>query len=104
LNVLLDESVPRLMARHLTEHAVQTVRDLGWLGIKNGALLSLANGKFDLLLTADQSLPYQQRVGGRQIAIRILPTNHWPTLKNHIGEIRSEINMAEPGTCERIEF
>jgi hypothetical protein len=83
---------------------VTTVRDLGWLGIKNGALLTLADEKFDVLLTADQSMPHQQRLAKRRIGIRILPTNEWGVIRNHLRKIEDALDSVQPGTCERIEF
>ena len=57
MRLLLDECVPKRLKRELPGHEVRTVQDMGWAGIKNGALLALADGQFDTLLTVD-------RVGG----------------------------------------
>jgi uncharacterized repeat protein (TIGR03803 family) len=63
------------LKRVLTGHAVQTVQEAGWAGIKNGELLALAETNFDVFLTADQNLRYQQNLQGRTVAIVELPTN-----------------------------
>ena len=57
MRVLLDECVPRKLGRELTEHAVLTVTERGWSGIKNGKLLALAETEFEVFLTVDQNLP-----------------------------------------------
>ena len=53
MRLLLDECVPKRLKRELLGHEVKTVQDMGWAGIKNGALLKLADGQFDALLTDD---------------------------------------------------
>lgn len=75
MKILLDECVPWPMHRLLTGHACSTVQDLGWGGIKNGDLLQRAEGEFDLFITSDQNLRYQQNLTGRRIAILELSTN-----------------------------
>lgn len=62
MKVLLDECVPRKLRRELTEHAVLTVTERGWSGIKNGELLALAETEFEVFLTVDQNLKYQQNL------------------------------------------
>lgn len=56
MRVLLDECVPRQLRRELPGHDVRTVQEMGWTGTENGALLHLANGRFDVLLTVDQRI------------------------------------------------
>jgi hypothetical protein len=63
------------MHRLLSGHACSTVQDLGWGGIKNGDLLQRAEGEFDLFVTSDQNIRYQQNLSGRRIAILELSTN-----------------------------
>jgi predicted nuclease of predicted toxin-antitoxin system len=66
MKILLDECTPHVLKRFLTDFEVTTVQELGWTGITNGALLQLAEGEFDVLITSDQSLKYQQNLTGRQ--------------------------------------
>ena len=77
MRVLLDESLPRRLARLLPEHDVRTVAAMGWTGIQNGELLRLAVGSFDAFLTADQNLEHQQNLDTLPIAVVVLtaPTN-----------------------------
>jgi predicted nuclease of predicted toxin-antitoxin system len=72
VRVLLDESLPRTLVRHLSTVAAETVYDRGWSGLKNGELLEVASESFDVFLTADQSLPYQQNLSGYGIRVVVL--------------------------------
>jgi len=72
MRLLLDECVPKRLKRELPGHDVQTVQDMGWAGIKNGALLKLAAGQFDALLTVDQGIEYQQNLSGLSISVVVM--------------------------------
>ena len=66
MRLLLDECVPKQLTRELLGHEAKTVQDMGWAGLKNGALLKLADGKFD---AADQGIEYQQNLSGLKISV-----------------------------------
>jgi len=70
--VLLDENLPRLLKRDLPGFEVRTVAEMGWAGVKNGKLLRLAEAEFDILVTADQNLSYQQPVTTFQLGFAVL--------------------------------
>lgn len=72
MRVLLDESLPRRLARLLPGHAVMTVPACGWAGTRNGRLLALAAERFDVFVTADQNLQYQQNLAALPIAVVVL--------------------------------
>ena len=72
MRLLLDESVPRRLKRHLTAHEVDSVHDRNWDGLKNGALLRAAEAEYDVLVTADQKLPYQQNLPNFRIRLVVL--------------------------------
>ena len=72
MKLLLDECLPKLIRRSLPGHAVMTVTERGWNGIKNGRLLALAAPEFDAFLTADQNLGYQQNQGALALAVVVL--------------------------------
>ena len=81
MKILLDESVPQKL-RLIIEggHTVVTAWYQGWSGLKNGALLNAAEkAGFDLFITADQELSYQQNLTGRKMALVVLSTNNWPS-------------------------
>src|SRR5262245_30573578 len=72
MRILLDECVPQPLRNDLTGHDVRTVRQMGWTGIQNGDLLRLAEEAFDLFLTVDRSLQYQQNLSSTRITIIVL--------------------------------
>jgi len=75
MKILLDECVPWTMRRLLAGHDCTNVQKRGWGGTKNGDLLQLAEAEFDLFITSDQSLRYQQNLAGHRLAILELSTN-----------------------------
>ena len=77
MRVLLDECVPRGLRAELPGHEVKTVAEAGWAGVKNGALLQLAANHFDVLLTVDRNLEYQQSFSALTIAVIVIdvPSN-----------------------------
>jgi hypothetical protein len=72
MRVLLDENLPRKLTEHLVGHECRTVVECGWAGKKNGELLALADPLFDVLLTLDKNLPYQQNLNTKRIAVLIV--------------------------------
>ena len=72
MRILLDENLPRKLAGHLIGHTCRTVVECGWSGKKNGELLGLADPHFDVLLTLDKNLPYQQNLDTKRIAVLIV--------------------------------
>ena|ERR1700719_2667100 len=71
MHVLLDECVPKRLRTELTAHAVRTVAEMGWSGIKNGELLQKAASDFDCFLTVDRNLQFQQRIDALPLAVLI---------------------------------
>jgi predicted nuclease of predicted toxin-antitoxin system len=72
MRILLDECLPTSLKRDITDHQVATVVEMGWSGMKNGRLLTIAETYFDILLTVDKGIEYQQNLESRQIAVAIL--------------------------------
>ena len=72
MRILLDECLPRRLKVHLVGHECRTVPEAGWAGKRNGELLELAEGSYDVFLTLDKGTQYQQNLSGRGIAILIL--------------------------------
>jgi hypothetical protein len=70
---------------------------MGWSALTNGDLLAAAETKFDLLLTTDQNLRYQQNLTGRKLAILVLPTTNWPEIQKHTTEVMDAISAIKPG-------
>lgn len=72
MRLLLDESLPRRLAKHLSDTEVDTVYDRGWSGLKNGDLLRAAEAEYDVFVTPDQDLQYQQNLQGFGIGVVVL--------------------------------
>ncbi len=100
MKIILDESTPQKLRLLINaSHTVVTTWFQGWSGLKNGALLSAAEAAgFDLFITADQELSYQQNLTGRKMALLVLSTNNWGLIKAHIVQILAAINSATPGS------
>ena len=96
MRVLLDECVPRPLRKLLPDHQVQTVQEAGWEGKHNGELLLLAQTRFDVFVTADKNLRYQQKLNSRKIGIVELPTNDWSILKQIGSAIDDAIRSLGP--------
>ena len=104
MRVLLDECVPRRLRAELPGHEVRTVEEAGWSGIKNGALLQLAASQFDVLLTVDRSLEYQQNFSGVTIAVVVIeaPSNDISILRPLMQAVRAALPNTKPGTVTRV--
>lgn len=102
--MLLDECVPRKLRRELAEHEVLTVTERGWSGIKNGKLLALAEAEFDVFLTVDQNLKYQQNLRAFNIGIILLVArnNRLKTLLPLMSEARKALDNIKPGDLIRV--
>lgn len=97
MKVLLDECCPGPLKDSLLGVDVSTVEMVGWKGIKNGKLVAAADGAYDVLVTADKSLRYQQNLKNRKIAILELPFNSWKRLQPIIPSIQVALNSIKPG-------
>jgi predicted nuclease of predicted toxin-antitoxin system len=104
VKVLVDECVPLKLVRLLTGHTFSTAQQKDWDGFTNGKLLTLAEPEFDLFLTSDRNLQYQQNLQGREIAILLLSTNHWPTLKKQVLLVQTALDKIRPGEFLRVEI
>ena len=106
MKIILDESAPQKLRLLIdSRHFVVTTWFQGWSGLKNGALLAAAEADgFDLFITADQELSYQQNLTGRRMAILVLSTNNWGVVKQHIDRITLAIDASAPGGYEFLEI
>ncbi len=99
MRVLLDECVDRRILRHLAGHDATTVSKRGWSGIKNGHLLALAEKEFDVLVTMDRNLSFQQSLPKFRIALIVLRSrsSRLGDLLPLVPEMVSAISSAKPG-------
>jgi hypothetical protein len=103
--ILLDNNAPRGLVRALAGHTVTEARERGWATLKNGELLSVAEqAGFDVLVTADKNIRYQQNLGGRRIAIIVLSQLRWTLVRKRLVEIASAVNAASPGGVAEVEI
>jgi hypothetical protein len=104
MRILLDECVPAGLALELVGHEVHTVPQMGWASQENGALLALAEGKFDVFLTTDQRISYQQAVAKFSIALVVLVArrNKIEFLLRLLPELQRVLPSVEPGQVYRV--
>src|ERR1044071_9273441 len=104
MKVLLDECVPRKLRRELQEHEVLTVTERSWSGMKNGKLLALAEAEFDVFLTVDQNLKYQQNLKAFKIGVILLVArnNRLKTLLPLMPEARETLENIRAGEFVRV--
>lgn len=105
MRLLLDESVPRRLRRALPGHVVKTAGEMGWGGVKNGALLAIAATEFALFVTVDKNLPYQQNVATLPIAVVVLNahSNELHALLPLVPQLEEAIATLSPRTLVQIE-
>ena len=97
MKILIDESLPRFTLQLVQGHEAYTVQYMGWTGIKNGALLRRAEGQFDVFLTADKNLRYQQNLTERTLAIVVFPSNKLSVVKQLAMSLQQTLAAATPG-------
>ncbi len=103
--ILLDENVPANLRRLLIGHDVKPVYLMGWSGLANGKLIAAAEADgFDILVTADSNIRYQQNLVGRRIALVVLSTNIWPTIRSDPESVRRAVDSAQPGSYTAVSF
>jgi hypothetical protein len=105
MRVLSDQGTPLPIARSLAAHTVRTTRQEGWATLKNGDLLQMAEeAGFEVLLTTDNSIAYQQNLRSRKIAIVVLTRNRWRIVQRTIPKIVAAVDAATPGSYQLIEI
>jgi len=105
MRVLFDQGTPVPLRGFLNSHTVTTVYEMGWSRTRNGDLLQLADQQmFDVFLTTDQNLKYQQNLTDRQIAIVVLPTTSWPVIQKHTAKIAAVFDSIAPGDFIEMDF
>ena len=104
--ILFDHATPRGVARCLTGHTVITAYDQGWDRLTNGLLLSAAEqANFDVLLTTDRGIRYQQNLSGRKIALVVLTgATKWSRVRLHLDRILAAINAATPESYTEVDI
>ncbi|MCX6590884.1 MAG: hypothetical protein NTZ56_05110 [Acidobacteria bacterium] len=105
MRILFDQATPVPLRKYLSGHLVRTAAQQGWDQRQNGDLLEAAEAAgFDLLITTDQNMRYQQNLSGRRIALVILGKGNWPLIKPHAERVVMAVNQAHPGSFEEVEI
>ena len=104
MRILLDESLPRKLALELTGHEVQTVQKRGWSGLKNGVLLRTAGQEFQVFLTGDQNMEFQQNPAALPISVIVIVavSNRIETLRPLVPEVLEALQGIRPGQLVRV--
>ena len=104
MRILLDESLPRPLGLALIGHNVSTVQEQSWNSLSNGALLRQAAGTFDVLMTADRNIEFQQNLATLPIAIIVLvaDSNRLESLEPLIPEVLELLKTLSPKTLVRV--
>jgi predicted nuclease of predicted toxin-antitoxin system len=104
--IVFDNGTPRTLARYLVDHHMVTeARARGWDELGNGELLTAAEAAgFEVLVTTDKNLAYQQNLAGRKIAIVALGKGRWSLIKPHVAKVVAAVNAATPGSFSEVEI
>ncbi len=103
--ILFDHGTPAPLGSFLTDHIVKKTKDLGWDTMTNGELLKAAEeAGFDVFLTTDKNIRYQQNLADRNIAILVLGNSRWPIVQQHVERVVAAIALAKPGIFKEIEI
>ncbi len=103
MKIVFDQGTPVPLRRHLAAHSVTTIGELGWSSLSNGILLDVAEqAGYELLITTDQNLRYQQNLTHRKLAILVLSSTSWPRITLRLDAIRNTVNEMSSGDYREI--
>lgn len=103
--ILFDNGTPAPLRYALKGHVVVEAIERGWDRFGNGDLIAAAEAAgFELLLTTDKNMRYQQDLKGRRIAFVVIGNQQWPTLRRHIEKVVAAVNAATPGSFAEVEI
>jgi hypothetical protein len=105
MKILFDNGTPKPIARCLIGHDVTYARRIGWHEMENGELIQRAEeAGYDVLLSTDKNIRYQQNLSGRKIALVILVNPQWPTVRMHLDRIAATVDTAVPGSYIEVDI
>lgn len=96
MKIIIDECVPSIVKRGLPSRNIVSVQEMGWAGVKNGKLLKLVSTEFDVFITSDKNLRYQQNLAEIDLAIILLPSNQVPAIKDLLPQIDTALSAISP--------
>lgn len=105
MRVLFDQATPVPIRKFLIGHVVSTAAQQQWDTLKNGELLTAAEqAGFDIFLTTDRNMLYQQSMAGRTIAVVVISVQQWPALQPHVALVVAAVNAATPGSFIEVDI
>jgi hypothetical protein len=105
MRVLFDQATPVPIRRFLVGHAVRTAAEQQWETLGNGELLTVAEqAGFEVFVTTDKNLRYQQNLSGRTIAVVVIGVQQWPALQPHVARVVAAVNAATAGSYTDVEI
>jgi len=105
MKILFDNGTPNPIARSLIEHEVTFARKIGWHELENGELIRKAEkAGYQLLLSTDKNIRYQQNLSSRKIALVVLGNSQWPMVQLHLDKIVAAVNACTPGGYSEVEI
>jgi len=104
MRILLDQNVPAPLRHILPGHQVETAYERGWAELLNGDLITQAESAgFDLLITSDQGIPYQQNWAGRFLALLVFSTNDWNRIRRFQDGVLAAVNAIQQSECVNLD-
>jgi hypothetical protein len=104
MRILFDQGTPVPLRRALPNHQVATAFEMGWSNLENGELLRTAEDRFDMPVTTDQNLRYQQNFTGRRLAVLVLPTTNWLEIRHHESEVAAAVDAMQRGEYRKLRW
>jgi hypothetical protein len=103
MKILFDQGTPAPLRRYLAGHSVDTAYERGWSNLSNGNLLdAMERDGYELLITTDQNLRYQQNLADRKIAIVVLRSTSWPRIRQRVDDIKAVVDAITSGEYKEI--
>jgi hypothetical protein len=105
MKILFDNGTPKPIARSLPGHEITYARQIGWHELKNGDLIERAEeAGYEVLLSTDKNIRYQQNLTGRKIALVVLGNQQWPIVKLHLEKITAAVEACIPGIYVEVDI
>ena len=103
--ILFDNGTPAPLRYALEGHVVVEAIEQGWDRLTNGELIEAAEAAgFELLLTTDKNMRYQQNLKGRKLAFVVIGNQQWPTLRRYVERVVAAVNAATPGSYAEVDI
>ena len=103
--ILFDHGTPAPLRSFLKDHIVKKTKDLGWETLSNGELLRAAEeAAFEIFLTTDKNIRYQQNLTGRKIAFVVLGNPQWPVARRYVERIAAAVDAATPASYTEVDI